>query len=570
MRRSRIVLTAITLLLLPSAGFLPACTEDHSGPGSSAATAGPSPLCAPEMDRAFRTWAAVGFSGSVAVSTGDRFDCLAAYGSADAATRTPNTVDTVFSIGSITKAFTAAAIYHLLDDGKLALDDRAGALLPELTGPVADATVRQLLLHTSGLNGTHGNDTQPMSRDAARRAIDALELVAPPGTRHLYSNAGYTLLALIVDKLSGTSYREYLASRILPLPDGRIAGGFWNGAPAAPTPRAVGHLAGGQTGERGDRAGPYWAIEGNGGLAMSMKDLASWTRALFTGRVVSPASARAIAAPGRKIDEGRAEAPGWVVYDASRYGTPLLVAAGGGGDVGHNAVVVWLPREQRVIAVATNTPAISAEELSQAVGPALATGERLPEPSVPAGRSDLAAAAGRYQLHSGGSLRVAVRDGRLAVTATGTDAVAALLPPPAGVPAGDLRGHEERVRALLAGQTQEGRRERAAFESAFGPIDDVVLGGTIAHGSELRSYVTITTTGGRSVLGWFALNEAGGVEAAEVPAKAAPTLLFLPSGGDRYHPDDPTGARPDVTLTVADGNLTLTGPTGSVTARRAD
>jgi len=554
--KRHLAILAVAALLLPAA-----CTEDDPGPEPRSTAGGGA--CPRELDAAFSAWAGAGFSGSIAVATGDKFDCLAAYGLADDATATPNTAGTVFDIGSVTKAFTAAAIYHLVDDGRLALDDRAGALLPALRGPVREATVRQLLLHTSGLNGTHAGDAEPMSQDAAIAAISALELAGKPGERYLYSNAGYTLLALIVDKVSGTSYRDYMVSQILPLPGGGRAGGFWAGQPAAPSPRAVGYLEGGGTGERGDFAGPYWAVEGNGGLAMTMKDLATWTHALFTGKVVSAGSTAAIAKPGRDIGEGRGEAPGWVAFDASRFGQPFLATAGGGGDIGHNAVVVWLPEQRRTIAMASNKPKVSAERLLETIGPALAKGEPLPTPSARAGGGDLRAAAGTYKLGTGGSFQVTVRDDHLSVTATGTDAMAALFPPAAGVSTADLRGHEDQVRALLAGSTREGRKEREGFESDFGPLDSVRVDGTVTAEGELRTYVTIMT-GGRAVLGWYALNEAGGIEAAEVPTEP-PALDLLPSGGGSYHAEGQAGP----TVAFAGSRMTVTGPAGAVTAERA-
>lgn len=553
--KRKLAILAAAALLLPAA-----CTEDDNGPPPR-----PTSACPRELDAAFSAWAGAGFSGSVAVATGERFDCLAAYGSADDATATANRPETVFDIGSVTKAFTAAAIYHLVDDGRLALDDRAGALLPALRGPVREATVRQLLLHTSGLNGTHASDSEPLGPEAAIAAIGELELVGKPGERYLYSNAGYTLLALIVDKVSGTSYRDYMVSRILPLPGGGRAGGFWSGQPAAPGPRAVGYLEGGGTGARGDFAGPYWAFEGNGGLAMTMKDLATWTHALFTGKVVSAGSTAAIAKPGRDLGKGRGEAPGWVAFDASRFGQPFLATAGGGGDIGHNAVVVWLPEQRRTIAMASNKPKVSAERLLEAIGPALAKGEPLPTPSAPAGGGDLAAAAGTYKLGTGGSFQVAVRDDHLAVTPTGTDAVAALFPPPAGVSTEDLRRHENQVRELLSGSTREGRKEREALESDIGPLDSVSVVGTTTAEGELRTYVTITTRG-RPILGWYALNEAGGIEGAEVPTKPL-ALDLLPSGGGSYHPDGPAAV--PVTVAFAGRRMTVTGPAGAVTAERA-
>ncbi|WP_433364466.1 serine hydrolase domain-containing protein [Actinoplanes sp. CA-142083] len=551
-------LAALTALLL-----LTACTEDLPEPPARSTPAS----CPRDLDTSLSAWAVAGFSGSIAVSTGDTIECLAAYGSADE--KTPNTIGTVFDIGSITKAFTAAAVFGLADDGRLRLDDRAGDLLPDLKGPVRAATVRQLLLHTSGLKGTHGNDTQPMTARQALAAIGRLEPAAPPGVKYLYSNAGYTLLALIVEAVSGSGYRDYLASRVLRLPGGRIAGGFWNGQPAAPGPRATGYREDGSRADGGRFGGPYWAVEGNGGLAMTAGDLAAWTRALFTGKIVSDAATTAIAVPGRAIDAHRGEAPGWVAFDATRYGEPFLAAAGGGGDVGHNAVVVWLPQRRRVVAIMSNKPKISAEDLLQAVGPAIATGKPLPVPPAQGGAADLTAAAGTYRLSTGGSFEVGVRDGRLSVAAVGPDAVAALFPPPAGLPVSRLRAHEDLVRRLLAGETQEGRKERAAFEKGIGPIDQVNIAGTTVSAGEIRTYVSVVSRG-KPVLGWFALNEEGGVEAAEVPADTPPTVRFLPTGDNRYRPDDPAGARPDVSIGFAGDRLTVTGPDGAGTsAQRA-
>ncbi|GLW11986.1 serine hydrolase [Microtetraspora sp. NBRC 13810] len=319
--------------------------------------------CDAGIDEALREWEKAGFSGSIAVSTRGEFGCLAGYGWADRAGGVPVTPETVFGIGSVTKAFTAASIFALADAGKLSIDDRAGSLLPDLKGPVAEATIRQLLLHTSGLNGSHGRDHQPLDRDSAVAAIGGLKPAFRPGTGYVYSNAGYTLLALIVDEVSGSGYREYTASATLRLPGGGVAGGFWNGEPAAPGPRAVGYLADGETARTGGFAGPHWALDGNGGLAMTTRDLAAWTYALFSGRVVSPASTRVIGTPGHDLGGGRSETPGWVAYDRSVHGMPFLTASGGGGDVGHNAAVAWLPEREQVIAIASNGPKVSAGDL---------------------------------------------------------------------------------------------------------------------------------------------------------------------------------------------------------------
>jgi CubicO group peptidase (beta-lactamase class C family) len=548
-------------------GTLAACTDDRDPPPPVVPSTRAAARCDPGLDAAFGAWARAGFSGSLAISTGGELDCLSAYGSANDRTGTPNTVDTVFNIGSVTKAFTAATVLDLVDDRKLALDDRVGKLLPALTGPVAGVTVRQLLLHTSGLNGSHGNDHEPLSRDAALAAINALEPAFKPGSGYVYSNAGYTLLALIIDEVSGASYRDHTAASILRLPDGRVAGGFWDGEPAAPGPRAVGYLDDGKPGESGGFAGPHWALDGNGGLAMSVRDLAAWTHALFTGRLISPESVKAITAPGHSLGDGRSETPGWVAYDASVFGTPFLATAGGGGDVGHNAVVAWIPERLRVVAMTSHKPEVTAEDLLKKVAPALLAGKPLPTPNVPSAVAGPAVATGKYKLNTGGTFDVTGSGNQLTVSAIGADAVAALFPPSGGVSAGDFRAHEERTVALLDGRTREGRSERENLERTFGAIRDVTLAGTVVRDGEIRTYVTITA-GTAAIAGWYAVNPEGGIEAAEVPTEP-PALPLVAAGGDGYRPGDPTDAGAGVTVTFGTGRMTVAGPAGSTTAEPA-
>ena len=79
--------------------------------------------------------------------------------------------------------------------------------------------MEELLLHTSGLAGSHGTDHEPLDHDAAVAAISGLDVVTEPGTTFGYSNAGYTLLALIVEEVSGVDYRDHLVDEVLT--DGR-------------------------------------------------------------------------------------------------------------------------------------------------------------------------------------------------------------------------------------------------------------------------------------------------------------------------------------------------------------
>ncbi|WP_053202102.1 serine hydrolase domain-containing protein [Jiangella muralis] len=543
-------------LLAAAAVLLAACTSDAESPASPAGSARSAGSASDGCDAALDAWADAGFSGSVAITTAGEPVCEAGYGAADRAADRPNTADTVFAIGSVTKAFTAAAVLGLADDGRLTLDDRVGDLLPELRGPVADATVRQLLVHTSGLNGSAGADHQPLSRDDALAAIGAMEQAFPPGTDYLYTNAGYTLLALVVEEVAG-SYREHAATRVLrDLP----SAGFWDGSPAARGDRAVGYLDDGSTGAAGDFTGPHWALDGNGALAMSMPDLAAWTRSLFTGGVVSQEAAEVLATPEVDLGDGVGETPGWVAYDASAFGVPFLASAGGGGDVGHEAMVVWIPDGERVLAVASNGPEVTAEELVEAIGPALAAGEPIPGPDVPGGTVDpgvAAAIVGDYRLDTGGAYQVSDDDG-LRIAAHGADAVRALFPP--GDPDA-VREHERAVAALLAGETEAGREELVALDDDFGPIGGAEPAGTVLADGELRTYVTLDTGGG-PLLAWYALNDEGGVDGVDVGTD--PPAVPLAPNGDGFRPADPAGAGPDVTVSFGDDTVTV----GDVTARR--
>ena len=477
-----------TLTALAAVALLTACTTTHSipDPGTGSAVPGEGTRCDDDLLAGFASWAEAGFSGSVALSTGGEVDCLAAFGLADAGSGTPNSVDTVFAIGSVSKAFTAAAVLGLVDAGTLSLDDRAGEVVAGLEGPAAEATVEHLLLHTSGLTGSHGADHEPLDRDAAVAAIGRLERAFPPGTDHLYSNSGYTLLALIVEEVAEAGYREHVAAEVLALPDGGTAGGFWDGEPAAPGPRAVGMLDSGPAEQRGGFAGPHWALDGNGDLAMSAPELAAWTHALFTGGVVPPEAAGTIAAPGFDHGDGTAETPGWVALDASVYGTPVLASSGGGGDTGHDAVAAWVPGSERVVVAVSNTGGVRAGDLLRETAPALLGGEPPPPPGPD--RS----ASGDF-----------------------SDA--------------DTAAHEDRVRTLLDGGSREGRQEREALEADFGPIESVEVLGTVAADAELRTYVTVSSADA-SVTLWYALDERGGIAAVDGPVEAPPSLSPAPSG----------------------------------------
>ena len=215
-------------------------------------------ICDPAVTEALERWAGGGFSGAVAIS--GPVDCFVGVGSPDEGP-VPS-ADDVFSIGSVSKTLTGVAVAKLVEDGTLTLDDTAGAWLPELRSRVAEVTIEQLLVHTGGLGDAHGADEEVMDLDDALAAIDAQDLLFPPGTDTAYSNSGFTLLAAIVERASGRAWRDYVAGEVLTVGDERL-GGFWYGEPVAVGDRAPTVEPDGVEPPRRIH-GPLWAIEGNG------------------------------------------------------------------------------------------------------------------------------------------------------------------------------------------------------------------------------------------------------------------------------------------------------------------
>lgn len=141
------------------------------------------------------------------------------YGVASVEFNVPVTTDTVFEIGSITKQMTGAAVLLLVEDGKLKLDEKISAYLPNTPEAWRDVTVRHLLTHTSGIKsytaiGTGFELTKRMKRDDLIKALAGYPLDFEAGARYSYSNSGYNLLGFIIEAASGKSYWDFMRERI--------------------------------------------------------------------------------------------------------------------------------------------------------------------------------------------------------------------------------------------------------------------------------------------------------------------------------------------------------------------
>src|SRR5437879_526519 len=159
------------------------------------------------------------FSGVVRVTKGDRVIYENAFGYADRAWQIPNSLQTRFQIASLSKPMTATAILVLGEERKLSLEDKLSKFLPDF--PNGDRiTIEELLTHYSGLaDASSTADYNDWSRFQQTPAslVEKLAKLPPrsqPGTRYSYSNSNYHLLALIIEKASGTSFGDFLDQNI--------------------------------------------------------------------------------------------------------------------------------------------------------------------------------------------------------------------------------------------------------------------------------------------------------------------------------------------------------------------
>ena len=232
-------------------------------------------------------------SASIAVVKDGQVVYAKAYGDARLEPRTPATPEMRYSIGSISKQFTATAILLLQEQGKLSLDDKVSKFIPDLTR-ANEVTIRQLLSHTSGYQDYWPQDyVMPMMLEPVK-AQKILDLWArkpldfEPGTKWQYSNTNYVIAGLIVEKASGMPLLKFLGEKVFtPLEMKSVAN--IDEAKLGDTD-AVGYLRYGLGPLRvAPKEGPGWLFAA-GELAMPAQDLARWDISLMDQKLLKPSS----------------------------------------------------------------------------------------------------------------------------------------------------------------------------------------------------------------------------------------------------------------------------------------
>lgn len=253
------------------------------------------------IDALFADYSGTAVPGaSVIVIRDGRVIFRRAYGMADLERHVPATPTTAYRLASLTKQFTAMAVMLLVRDGRLRYDQPVRELLPELPPAAASVTIRHLLNHTSGL--LDYEDLIPDTQTAQVSDRDVLRLLAshdsvyfPAGTRYRYSNSGYCLLALVVERVSGMEFAAFLRQRIFaPLGMARTLAHV-DGKDTVPE-RAYGYTPDSGRFLPSDQSLTS-ATLGDGGIYTSVEDLVRWDQSLYTGRLVDRVALRLATTP---------------------------------------------------------------------------------------------------------------------------------------------------------------------------------------------------------------------------------------------------------------------------------
>jgi CubicO group peptidase (beta-lactamase class C family) len=416
----------------------------------------------PRLDDYLSRLEALGFSGTALVQKNSSVILRKGYGWADKTINRRMTTENVVDLGSITKQFTAAAILRLEADGKLNTSDPITRFFKDVPPDKRRITLHHLLTHSAGLESDFAeSDYEPVLRDEYVRRTLASALMSAPGEHYAYSNAGFSLLAAVVEIVSGRTYEGYLAEHLF-RPAGMTETGYK--LPRWPAERiAHGYSAGEDWGTIIARISPpeapYWALRGNGGIHSTLTDVALWNEALATDRVLPATARRKLTTPYIDEDEsGKTRyAYGWVVERTPR-GT-RDIWHNGGNDI-YSAELHRYVDEGVFIFVASTVSELKAT-------PAFDTIQRIvfgspyevPPLAVPLAPEKLSVLAGSYRLESGGAVALKAEGDVLMASLRGPDAYAAWY--------GAVGDALSRLRALAERTAGVAGR---SFEGDYGPL----------------------------------------------------------------------------------------------------
>ena len=341
---------------------------------------------------------------SIAVVRGRDTVVMKGYGYADIENDIPATAQTVFRIGSVTKQFTSAAIMRLVEQGKVSLDDDVTKYVPNAPVQGQKVLVRHLLNHTSGIPSY--TDVGPafgrrmrldLSPDSLLAIVRTDSLQFEPGSHFYYNNTGYYLLGMIIEKVTGRKYGEYLNETFF-TPHGLSSTMYCSVSPIIKR-RAQGY----ERGPNGLVNASYISMElpyAAGSLCSTVGDLVAWTRLLHSGKIVSAPSFQAMTTPV-KLPVPRPMSYGFGLV-SDTLGSHRRIQHGGGIN-GFISSLAHYPNDSLTIVVLANTAPAPSDQLADDIarivfGMPARTAPARPV-DLPIAADESARLAGNYRLY---------------------------------------------------------------------------------------------------------------------------------------------------------------------------
>lgn len=389
-----------------------------------------------KVDDLFKQWNNPELPGcAVAVVKEGKFIYKRTFGAANLDYNIPITSSTLFNIGSMSKQFTAASIALLAEQGKLSLDDDINKYLPEMPHYAEPITIRHLIHHTSGLRdylnliALKGDDSDNIYTYRSILSILSKQkgLNFKPGEKFLYSNSGYTLMAIIIERVSGKTLRKFQEENIFK-PLGMKNTQLYDNRHEPIKNRASGYLP--NPDKSFSVRASMFDLGGDGGILSTIEDLQLWDQNFYEPKVGNKEFLSLITTPG-KFNSGEKSEYAFGLFVSEYRGLPIIEHSG--VISGFRSGMYRFPNQKFTVTMLCNNSGISPNPLIRKIADiylavdfkpsvsenkdsAISTGEfKLSE-------AELSQLAGLYaNIETGQTINLHVKDGKIAYSANQKD-----------------------------------------------------------------------------------------------------------------------------------------------------
>lgn len=286
------------------------------------------------------------FSFSVIVADNDKILFSNSFGYADSLKTIKTSPNTLYHIASITKSFTALGIFLLIEEKKVNLNDTLGKFFKNVPNDKRSITIANLLSHKSGFEQNYVNYGIENS-DKALSALFNDTLSSVPGTNFKYSNENIEMLALIIEKVTGFKYEDYIRQRIL-IPLEMQNTFFWDEVKRSKNVAWIKEQIADTLLNRN------WDYIGSGGIYSNPADLYKFIKGVIENRIISSQTTELMFTEQFRTSSGLSISFGWFENDKTDWGSRLIWTRGS-ESWGHNAVIWWLPDIEKILIVCTNS-----------------------------------------------------------------------------------------------------------------------------------------------------------------------------------------------------------------------